>query len=273
MIVALSPKRHRRHHAPTIEALVRQLEGSPSERLVDLLLAGPLGIPDAVNRLGLDSASGAGAIEAAVGEDVVIQLGDRLLARAWLDSAVGRIAAATGEFLAGNPLRPAAPREHVRGAVRFDAVTFDTAVHHGIAAGRIEERAGGGLAIPGHQVSLSPAQQAEVDRFLAGLRSGGFSPPTDQVPAAPLVAHLAAAGLVEDTGAGIVFDAEVFEEMVSRVSSHIAEHGSVSLAEVRDLFGTSRKYAQALLEHLDDRRITRRVGDTRVLREPLEVVR
>jgi selenocysteine-specific elongation factor len=36
------------------------------------------------------------------------------------------------------------------------------------------------------------------------------------------------------------------------------------------MFGTSRKYAQALLEHLDDRRVTRRVGDARVLRERQE---
>jgi selenocysteine-specific elongation factor len=33
------------------------------------------------------------------------------------------------------------------------------------------------------------------------------------------------------------------------------------------MFATSRKYAQALLEHLDDQRITRRVGDERVLRK------
>jgi selenocysteine-specific elongation factor len=38
------------------------------------------------------------------------------------------------------------------------------------------------------------------------------------------------------------------------------------VAQVRDMFGTSRKYALALMEHLDDRRVTRRVGDERVLR-------
>jgi selenocysteine-specific elongation factor len=33
------------------------------------------------------------------------------------------------------------------------------------------------------------------------------------------------------------------------------------------MFGTSRKYALALMEHLDAKRITRRVGDERVLRK------
>ncbi len=54
--------------------------------------------------------------------------------------------------------------------------------------------------------------------------------------------------------------------MVERVSAHIRAQGSVTLAEVRDMLSTSRKYAQALLEHMDAERITRRVGDARVLR-------
>ena len=44
------------------------------------------------------------------------------------------------------------------------------------------------------------------------------------------------------------------------------KNGSASLAEVRDLLGISRKYAQALLEHLDVLQITRRTGDVRILR-------
>jgi selenocysteine-specific elongation factor len=54
--------------------------------------------------------------------------------------------------------------------------------------------------------------------------------------------------------------------MVDRISAHIKSHGKITLGEVRDLFQTSRKYAQAVMEYLDDQKITRRVGDERVLR-------
>ncbi len=37
-----------------------------------------------------------------------------------------------------------------------------------------------------------------------------------------------------------------------------------TMGMIRDRFATSRKYAVALLEYLDDRRLTRRVGDSRV---------
>ena len=43
-------------------------------------------------------------------------------------------------------------------------------------------------------------------------------------------------------------------------------HGSVTIAQLRDALGTSRKHAQAILEHLDAQQVTRRRGDEHVLR-------
>jgi selenocysteine-specific elongation factor len=47
--------------------------------------------------------------------------------------------------------------------------------------------------------------------------------------------------------------------------AHIQREGSITVAQVRDQFQASRKYALALMEHLDERRVTKRVGDKRVL--------
>jgi selenocysteine-specific elongation factor len=55
-------------------------------------------------------------------------------------------------------------------------------------------------------------------------------------------------------------------EVVERIAR---AEGEVTLARLRDELGTSRKYAQALLEHLDAARVTRRrPDDSRVLRGP-----
>jgi len=51
------------------------------------------------------------------------------------------------------------------------------------------------------------------------------------------------------------------------VISHLRSRGTITMGETRDMFNASRKYAQALLEHLDERRITQRIGDERVLRQ------
>jgi len=55
--------------------------------------------------------------------------------------------------------------------------------------------------------------------------------------------------------------------MVAKVKSALAQKGQLTLAEVRDLLGTTRKYVQALLEHLDAINLTVRDGDARRLKK------
>ncbi len=270
VIVAVNPRRHRRKHAATLDALQRELAGSDEERLVELLMRAPLPAAGAASALGLEAEVAGRAVKAALAAGTVVSAGGRLLARAWVDIAASRAGAAVDDFLAANSLRPAAPREHVRSTLRLDGALFDIVVREAVAAAAIEER-GAGLARPGYRALPSARQQQEADAFIESLRTGKYGPPTAHLPDPPLLAYLAEHGLVEDTGAGVVFDPAVFREMVAKVTAHIEANGSISLAEVRDLFGNSRKYAQAFLEHLDATKVTRRVGDTRVLRGSPEV--
>jgi selenocysteine-specific elongation factor len=72
-------------------------------------------------------------------------------------------------------------------------------------------------------------------------------------------------GRVVKVSDNVVFAAPVYREMVAKITARIREKGRITLGELRDMFGTSRKYAQALLEYLDGEKVTRRVGDDRVL--------
>lgn len=56
-----------------------------------------------------------------------------------------------------------------------------------------------------------------------------------------------------------------YNEAVELLRKHIKENGSIQLGQFRDLLGTSRKYAMALLDYFDQNKITKRVGDNRVL--------
>ena len=64
----------------------------------------------------------------------------------------------------------------------------------------------------------------------------------------------------------VAFAAAAYDEMVEKIVSHLKKEGRLTLAQARDMFGTSRRYVQALLENLDERHITQRVGEERVLR-------
>lgn len=76
-----------------------------------------------------------------------------------------------------------------------------------------------------------------------------------------------AVGELVDAGAAVRFKADVVypkataARLADAVADLVARAGSTSIAEVRDALGLSRKYAQALLEHLDGERVLRRDGD------------
>ncbi len=64
---------------------------------------------------------------------------------------------------------------------------------------------------------------------------------------------------------GILFKADEFEKIKSKVIDLIKQKGKVSVGEVKEYLATTRKYAVPILEKLDQMEITKRVGDYRVL--------
>ena len=125
--------------------------------------------------------------------------------------------------------------------------------------------AGLAVSLLSHRIQLTQAQQAKIDAFLRSLAKNPYSPPADLIPEPDLLNLLIEQRKVVRVSESVVFSASVFNEMVEKVTAYIKAHGKVTLAEVRDLFNTSRKYAQALLEYLDEKKMTRRVGDERVM--------
>jgi selenocysteine-specific elongation factor len=109
---------------------------------------------------------------------------------------------------------------------------------------------------------LSPESRALLER----LRGFGFEPPahdTFEPEEQKLLAQLRHAGKAERVGP-FTFHPDVLADVRERVVAIMRDEGSITLARLRDELGTSRRYAQALLEHLDAQRVTRRIGDERV---------
>ena len=64
----------------------------------------------------------------------------------------------------------------------------------------------------------------------------------------------------------IVLHVDYYQKALEMAKEHIAKNGQITLAEMRDLMGASRKFAVAVLEYWDRRNITKKVGDARVLK-------
>ncbi|MBM4419632.1 MAG: hypothetical protein FJ033_15200, partial [Chloroflexi bacterium] len=92
--------------------------------------------------------------------------------------------------------------------------------------------------------------------------------PTDCVPDADLAHALHAQGRIVLVAADLAFARSAFDRVRNAIEEHLRDRGTITVAGARDLLGTSRKYALAILEHLDRQHVTRRVGDERRLAVP-----
>ena len=162
------------------------------------------------------------------------------------------------------PLRRGMPREELRSQLKLDPTSFTAVLTLLEERGAIVAR-GRLVAQPGYEPELTKRQTAEAAAYLASLLGSPYSPPTDGRLDAELMAYLEDSGRIVRMG-DVAFATDAYEAMVAKVSARLKREGTITLGQVRDMFGTSRRYAQALLEHLDSRQITRREGDFRVLR-------
>ncbi len=113
-------------------------------------------------------------------------------------------------------------------------------------------------------------------QLAALLRSDGTTPRTDADLAEasglePAVSQerlrrLEGAGQAVRVGPNLHFHPEPLSELEARVIAMCERDGSATIGGVRDELGTSRKYAQAILEHLDRIKVTRRDGEAHLLR-------
>jgi selenocysteine-specific elongation factor len=269
VIVDSHAPRHIRKRPAMLAELDRRLSGDPADILFAAILAAePCEPATAVNNTELSPGAAAEALEALVQAGRVVTLGEArgqiVYTASGYETVRGRIAGAIASFLKEHPLRPGIAKEELRSRLGVPSRVFAMLLDAGIASGELVDK-GTNVTTAGWRPEPSAAQRHTADAYLVGLRAEPYAPPTEYSLEPELLAFLEEEGAVEVAGE-VVFDAAAFREMVDRVIELLKHQDSVTLAQVRDLLGTSRKYVQALLERMDDDRITVRRGDERVLR-------
>lgn len=140
------------------------------------------------------------------------------------------------------------------------------------ATAKVVGSSGGLIRLPDFRPAFTDQQQRQVERLLQTFRANPYTPPgrteiEAEVGAEVLAALLEQGRLVRLGSAAdpVFFLRETYDEAVGKIVAYLREHEALTAAEARDLLGTTRKYVLPLLEYLDERRITRRLGDQRVL--------
>jgi selenocysteine-specific elongation factor len=206
----------------------------------------------------------------------VVLIGDEIVSAPIVRSLEDQLVAAAEAHHRANPMSEGLPREEAR--ERLFAIAspslFDEVLRRLAAAGRLVGR--DRLAPPGRGVSLTPEEARAEEALDRAFRDAGLAPP-DLAAAA---AAAGVAGAVADRVSKLLvrrktlvrldtllFHADPLDRLKREVAALKSSGGpaTVDVAGFKQRYGISRKYAIPLLEWLDRERVTRRVGDARVV--------
>ncbi|MFQ6101412.1 MAG: selenocysteine-specific translation elongation factor [Anaerolineae bacterium] len=283
MIVDPNPGRKYRRFRPEVLTRLETLaQGSPAEILLqalerqgptiarDLLSAGGLGEngPDVLLQL-LEQGQAVLLGPQGSRKQELASSSQLLATRAWWSGLTDHISRELSAYHQRFPLRAGMGREALRSGLKLESKVFNAVMASAAAEGLIADE-GATVRLPFHVVKFNSEQQRQVDTLLARFRRQPQTTPSVKESIAAVgeevLGVLVSQGDLVQVSPDVLFLPATYEEMVARIRARIEHEGSVTLGQTRDMLKTSRKYAQALLEHLDEIGVTKRVGDERVLR-------
>ncbi|MBI2851328.1 MAG: selenocysteine-specific translation elongation factor [Chloroflexi bacterium] len=267
-VIDSNDKLLRRFRPSVIQELKVKEAGAAEEVLLTLLEAKqPVELPTFLAQSDLSESEAQPALDSLIQQGRVVRVGQAepyllFTASGW-QRLVKQAVETLQDYHKKFPARLGMPKSEL--GSRLKVGKYAPSVWQKLAGDGVLSEEGLAVRLASFRVQLSPAQQGKIDAFLKSLVQNPYAPPAEQIPEPDLLNLLIDQRKVVKVSDSVVFAAPAYQEMVEKIIAHLKAHGKVTLAEVRDMFQTSRRYAQALLEYLDEKKITRRVGDERVL--------
>ncbi len=296
-IIDTQPRHHKRHQPAVLAALEILERGAPEEIMFAVLNNTPAAPgsrrhegkksgaapaaraprrlqgyeeEETIQRSGLPAAEARAALAALVEQEQVVRIGPFYFAAPVWEQLRQAARAIAAEHHQQHPLRTGMPKEEWRGRLGLAPRQANEVLAALVAAGELAEaEAASAVRLPTHVPRFTPDQQRSVDALLHQFQDAPFSPPgraeIEAAVGSEVTAALIEQGVLVKISDAVLFSRDAYDEAIRRILAHLRAHSTITIAQARDLLDTSRKYMLALLEHLDERRITRRQGDDRVL--------
>ena len=298
-VVDVQPRYHRRFQPPILERLATLERGTPEELVLSALdrrdrrvypgNSGATGVSIQTKSKGLIGYELAEIVKQSnLAQDVTLQTLETLLtegrvrrigtwwfAQSVWEALVEETTRLLSEQHRHHPLRSGLSKEEWRTRLglspKMAADIFAALQSEGVVAEAATVSTGSSsfIRLPSFTPRFTQAQQQQVAELLRQFRNNPFTPPgrseAETLVGAEVLAALIEQGQLVKLGDGILFLRETYDEALATVVQYLREHGKITAAEARDLLGATRKYILPLLEHMDALKITRRIGDERIL--------
>lgn len=297
-VLDVGPRYHRRFQAAVLAQLATLERGAPDEIVLAALdklprksmerpsaaasgqgtirfTQGLVGyeLKDIVKQSNLSEDVTRSTLETLLTEGRVRQVGPYWFAETVWDMLTQEASRLVQEYHQHYPLRSGLSKEEWRTRLKLSPRMATEVFATLQAQGKLAEATTGGLIrLPEFTPHYTAQQQQQVALLLRKFRENPYNGPgraeAEAMVGAEILAALIEQGHLVKLGDGVLFLQETYDEAVATLIAYLREHGKMAAAEARDVLGTTRKYILPLLEHLDTIKITRRIGDERVLFHP-----
>ena len=273
------PSRHKRFDSTILDHLMVLEEGEPTDVFFRALAGMDITFfSEVVARSRLSNDVAQQAAGELIQSGLILQLDERkgnLIAETLLtsssfwkkltDQAINELS----KFHQTYPLRRGMPREALKSRLKLQPRPFQAAVNRWEQVGQMVEN-GARVALSDFQVVFTPDQQTRVDQLISRFVKNPFSPPTlkecQSEIGEELFSVLLEEGIFISVNPEVVFLKKDYEILLDWVRQYLLKNKTLTVAEFRDHFNTSRRYALAFLEHLDAVGVTKRDDDFRQLK-------
>ena len=275
--VVLDPAaaKHRASEHDVIERLERKLKGDQTDIVEDTLSIRDAGltVEEIIRITALPAAEVKAALDELASEDRILQSGGRWIHQSARERVSAKTTAILKSYFEASPMKSGMPKEELRrqlGAA-MDAKGFQAMLRVMSSSGQVA-LSETSVNLPGRVAALDAESRKTAEEIETAYREAAANPPL--LPdleerygraARDIVAWLVEKGELIRIENDLLFHRTALESAEAAMRAYLEEHGQMTVAEFRDLIGSSRKYVVPLLGYFDNKRVTRRVGDMRVL--------
>jgi selenocysteine-specific elongation factor len=276
------PERHRRSDSSVPERL-EILHGSPLNARIASLIegAGPraMDLEELIGRLGLGRDQVEDALDELAGEGSIRDIGDTprvVVAASVLEESSAALLTTVQKFHESEPLAKGIGREDLKGRTLRHAspLLFRAALDHLVETQQITLDQDI-VHEYGRVVTLGCEEARMRQQLEARFQALGLQAPSadeiirdlqlDRTPARKILQLMVKDQTVVKIAEGMLVDRAALQKLIDEVRALKPAQTRFGVKEFKELTGLSRKFAVPLLEYLDTQRVTRRVGDERVI--------
>ncbi|MBP6209519.1 MAG: selenocysteine-specific translation elongation factor [Anaerolineales bacterium] len=280
-IVDHQPKgRHKRFDEEVLKSLESLTKGTPAEILLEAALALTIAsIKDVVTKSRLEAADAQSALDELIqnGQLVLLEKGTAktssdllVVALPHWNSLTEKILQNIGTYHKQFPLRRGIPREELKSKLKLVPKIFNSVISLNTERAAFKEY-GNWLALPAHEIKFNGADQVKVQALMRKFESNPYATPSvkecQTEVGEEILNALIELGELKTVSVDVIFRKKDYDGMVEKIRTELQSKGTITLGEIRDMLNTTRKYIQALLEHLDAIGVTMRDGDARKLKK------